>query len=387
MARAILEPHTKKVPKMKVDTFGVEMWMNEWETKCEFNLAETCVESLSIAELLQLTGKNETDLSMLLSLKMTYGEIRGSSRLRNAIAALYNKQSDNNILVTHGTIGANMLVHKTLVEPADHVISIVPTYQQHYSIPKSIGADISFLHLREEMEWLPDLDELDNLTTPGTRLIALTNPNNPTGALIPQEMLEEIATIARRVGAWVLCDEVYRGTDQHGQGITTSMADVYEKGISTAGMSKAYSLAGLRLGWVAAPAELVEDIMIHRDYDTISVGMIDDHFSTIALESYENLLKRAQFITRGNLTRLASWIEGEPKLSWIKPKSGTTALVKFDFDMGSQDFCIALLQQTGVMFTPGAALGMEGYVRIGYANNPQILKVGLELVSDFLLRN
>ena len=125
---------------MKIDTFGVEMWMNEWETKCAFNLAETCVESLTINELLEITGRNEADLSTLLPLKMTYGEIKGSDRLRNAIAALYCKQSDENILVTHGTIGANMLVHKTLVEPSDRVISIVPTYQQHYSIPLKVLA-------------------------------------------------------------------------------------------------------------------------------------------------------------------------------------------------------------------------------------------------------
>ena len=185
----------------------------------------------------------------------------------------------------------------------------------------------------------------------------------------------------------MLCDEVYRGTDQHGQGMTTSMADIYEKGISTAGMSKAYSLAGLRLGWIAAPLNLIEDVMVHRDYDTISVGLLDDHFATIALESYQNLLKRAHDITRGNLSRLTSWIEGEPRLSWVKPRSGTTALVKFDLELGSYDFCVELLQQTGVMFTPGAALQMEGYVRIGYANNPEILKVGLERVSDFLLRH
>jgi len=372
---------------MKIDTFGVETWMNEWETKCELNLAETCVESLSIEELLLLAGKNETDLSALLPLKMTYGEIKGSVRLRNAIAALYNKQSALNVVVTHGTIGANMLVHKTLVEQGDHVISIVPTYQQHYSIPKSIGANIEFLRLHEEAGWLPDLDELQKLTVQGTKLIALTNPNNPTGALIPRKMLDEIAVIARSVGAWLLCDEVYRGTDQQGAGMTASIADVYEKGISTAGMSKAYSLAGLRLGWIAAPIDLIEKVMVQRDYDTISVGMLDDHFATIGLESHQKLLKRAHDITRGNLSYLASWIEGEPKLSWVQPTSGTTALVKFDLEMGSYDFCVELLRNTGVMFTPGAALQMEGYVRIGYANNPEILKAGLARVSDFLLRN
>ena len=130
---------------------------------------------------------------------------------------------------------------------------------------------------------MPDLEKLKKLAGSGVKLIALTNPNNPTGALIPREMLEEIAAIARSVGAWILCDEVYRGTDQKGQGMTASMADIYEKGISTAGMSKAYSLAGLRLGWITAPDNFIEDVMIHRDYDTISVGMIDDHFATLSL--------------------------------------------------------------------------------------------------------
>ncbi|MFL2785645.1 MAG: aminotransferase [Paracoccaceae bacterium] len=371
---------------MKIDTFGVEMWMNEWETKCTFNLAETCVESLTINELLEISGRNETDLSTLLPLKMAYGEIKGSDRLRNAISALYYKQGDENILVTHGTIGANMLVHKALVERGDRVISIVPTYQQHYSIPKSIGAEIDLLHLREDMGWLPDLGTLKKMVASGAKLIALTNPNNPTGALIPREMLEEIADIARDAGAWVLCDEVYRGTDQRGQGMTASMADIYEKGISTAGMSKAYSLAGLRLGWIAAPAELIEEVMIHRDYDTISVGLIDDYFAALALENYERLLQRSHRITRGNLAHLATWIAKEPKLSWVKPESGTTALVKLGLEMKSYDFCIALLQEKGVMFTPGSALGMEGYVRIGYANNPDILTAGLEHVSDFLSR-
>jgi aspartate/methionine/tyrosine aminotransferase len=169
--------------------------------------------------------------------------------------------------------------------------------------------------------------------------------------------------------------------------MTASMADIYEKGISTAGMSKAYSLAGLRLGWITAPDNFIEDVMIHRDYDTISVGMIDDHFATLALENSERLLERSRLITRGNLKTLSDWMATQPKLSWVEPRSGTTALVKFDLDMSSYEFCISLLKQTGVMFTPGSSFDMEGYVRIGYANNPKILQTGLERVSDFLLRH
>lgn len=371
---------------MYIEPFGVEIWMNEWETKCEWNLAETCVESLTIAELLALAGKNDTDLSELLTMKMTYGEIEGSMRLRRAICALYDQQEPANVVVTHGTIGANMLVHKTLVSAGDRVVAVVPTYQQHYSIPASIGADVHQLKLCEENAFLPNLDELRSLVMPGTKLIAINNPNNPTGALMDKEMLEEIVDIAREVGAFVLCDEVYRGTDQTGLGTTVSIADIYEKGISTASMSKAYALAGLRLGWIAAPRAVIEAISIHRDYDTISVGMIDDHFATLALENRDKVLGRSKTITRGNLAVLAEWVQEQPLITWVKPMSGTTALLKYQLPMSSRDFCVDLLKETGVMFTPGSALNMEGYVRIGYANNPTILQEGLKRVGQYLLK-
>ena len=203
---------------MHIEPFGVEIWMNEWETRCDWNLAETCVESLTINDLLKLTGKTEESLTEILPLKMTYGDIEGSVRLRAAIAALYEKQKSENVIVTHGTIGANMLVHKTLVAAGDRVVTVVPTYQQHYSIPASIGADVHTLQLREQNNFLPDLDELRQLVVGGTGLIAMTNPNNPTGSLMDRAMLEEIVTIAREADAWILCDEVYRGTDQHGDG-------------------------------------------------------------------------------------------------------------------------------------------------------------------------
>lgn len=371
---------------MRIEPFGVEIWMNDWETRCDWNLAETCVESLTIQQLLSLAGKNAADLSALLPMPMTYGEIAGSARLRKAIAALYERQSEDSVIVTHGTIGANMLVHKALVEAGDRVIAVVPTYQQHYSIPESLGADVQPLALQERDGWLPDLDRLRDLAVPGTKLIALTNPNNPTGALIPRPMLEEIADIARGVGAWVLCDEVYRGTDQQGEGRTASMADLYEKGISTAGMSKAFSLAGLRLGWVAGPRELLEQVSIHRDYDTISVGRIDDHFAALALENADRVLGRAQRITRENLQILSDWIDSQPLLSWVPPRSGTTAFVRIDAPVTSREFCIDLLQATGVMFTPGSALGVEGYVRIGFAGNTEVLREGLRRTGAFLAR-
>jgi len=369
---------------MKIQPFGVELWMNEFETKCDYNLAETCVESITVAQLLEISGQSENSIKELLSLKLTYGAIEGSDRLRQAIASLYSKQSIKNTLVTHGTIGANSLVHQTLVSRGDHVVAVVPTYQQHYSIPDSIGADVRQLKLTAENSFIPDLSELKALVTSDTTLIAITNPNNPTGSLMNSEVLEEIASIARAADAWVLCDEVYRGTDQTGSGTTASIADIYEKGISTASMSKVYSLAGLRLGWLVAPQEVIEAVMIHRDYNTISVGMINDHLASLALENRQKILERSQTITRTNLKILSDWVEGESMISWVKPESGTTALLKYDLDMPSREFCVALLEQTGVMLTPGSAMDTEGYLRIGFANSTEVLKTGLTLISGFL---
>ena len=342
---------------MKIREFGVEVWMNAYENDAKFNLAETCVDSITIAELLVLAGKNDTALSDLLPMRMSYGAIEGSDKLKSAICGQYDRQAAANVIVTHGTIGANHLVHTTLVDPGDVVVAVVPTYQQHYSIPESCGADMRLVWLKPENGFLPDLEELAQAAK-GAKLIALTNPNNPTGALIGRAGLLAIADIARAEGAWVLCDEVYRGTDQHGGGFTPAICDLYERGISTCGMSKAFSLAGLRLGWIAAPQDVIHAVSIHRDYSTISVGRLDDHFAALALEHADRVLDRSRRITRRNLQILDDWIANQPRITYIKPKSGTTALLRYDMPISSADLCRKLQAETGVMLLPGSAVAV-----------------------------
>ncbi|MGW5643587.1 aminotransferase [Saccharopolyspora sp. NPDC003752] len=369
---------------MKIREFAVEQWMNEYEETCRYNLAETCVRSLTTGELLDLSGRREEVLAELDATPLTYGPIPGSPRLRRLVAGLYAAQSPENVLITHGAIGANALAHATLVDPGDHVVAVVPTYQQHYSIPGSYGARVDHLPLREENGWLPDLDELDSLVTSGTKLIAVNNPNNPTGALIDETGLDRIAKIAERAGAWVLCDEVYRGVDQDGNGFTTSIADLYERGISTGSMSKTFSLAGLRLGWIVGPTGLLRAVATHRDYTTISVGRLDDLLACVALENKEAILARSRHITRTNLAILDEWVSGRDDVSYVKPASGTTALLRYHAPIGSYEFCTRLLAHAGVMFTPGAAFDIEHTARIGFADDTQTLRSGLHLVGQYL---
>lgn len=370
---------------MKIKDFGVEIWMNLYENNCEYNLAETCVESLSVDEILTLSGEKESFYDKLLNMKLTYGAIEGSIPLREAITTLYRKVKVENLTITHGAIGANALSIMTLVDRGDRVISVLPTYQQHYSIPESIGADIQILRLKEENNFLPDLDELKELAIPGTKLICINNPNNPTGAVMDEEYLLKIVDIARGCGAYLLCDEAYRGlTHDSENSFTASVADLYEKGISTASMSKTFSAAGLRLGWVAGPEDFIEKINRQRDYHVISVGMIDDALATIILKNKDKIVKRNIEIVLNNAKLLDEWAAKEPLISYVKPKGGTTAFLKYDIDMPSVDFCVKLLEQTGVMLLPGSALDMEGYLRIGYCNNPEIIRKGLEKISEFL---
>jgi aspartate/methionine/tyrosine aminotransferase len=369
---------------MDIPVFGVEQWMDRYEDHCEFNLAETCVESLHMHELLAMAGRDATILDELRGMKLTYGAIEGSLRLRGLVASLYANQAAANVTVTHGAAGANALVYETLVKAGDHVVSLVPNYQQHYSIPESYGARVERLSLREADGYLPDLDRLRAMVTADTRMIVFSNPNNPTGSLMDRAMLEEIAAIARAAGSWVLSDEVYRGIDLEGTGFTASIVDLYERGISTGSMSKAYSLAGLRLGWITGPEAFLKSVTIHRHYNTISVGMLDDLFASMALEHRDALLARNREILRTNLAILDAWVTAEPGLSYVKPRSGTTALVKYDHAIPSRELCTRLLEETGVMFVPGSVMEMEGHLRIGYANARRSLELGLPKVSAFL---
>ncbi len=370
---------------MKIKDFGVEIWMNLYENNCEYNLAETCVESLTVEQILDLAGVKDTFYNDLLSKKLTYGDIEGSDALRDAISTLYKTVKRENVSITHGAIGANALSIITLVNSGDRVVSVLPTYQQHYSIPESIGADIQILRLREENNWLPDLDELKELAIPGTKLICINNPNNPTGAVMDEEYLKKIVEIAKDCGAYLLCDEAYRGlTHDKDKSFTTSVVDLYGKGISTGSTSKTFSAAGLRIGWIAGPVDFIDMINRQRDYHIISVGMIDDMIATILIQNKDKVVDRNLKIANGNLKMLREWIEKEPLISFIEPKGGTTAFLKYDIDISSEELCKDLLKETGVMLLPGSALDVEGYLRMGYCNNPEITRKGLEEFSKYL---
>lgn len=370
---------------MKIKPFAVEEWMNAWEVGAKYNIAETCVDSISMNDLFELTGEDKTEfLNRLCARRLSYGDIEGLPEFRKGVCGLYKTLNIENIVPTHGASGANHHVFYSLISPGDRVVSIMPTYQQLYSIPESYGADVQILHLSKENNYLPDLEKLRRLVTPKTKMICINNPNNPTGALMSEQLLREIVEIARSADAWILCDEVYRHLSQE-DGWCPSIVDLYEKGISVSSMSKAFSLAGLRLGWIAThDMSVVKSCLSHRDYNLVSCGVFDEMLAAVALKHRDKLLERSRKIVRENLQILDDWVGSEPHVSYVKPKAGTTALVYYDLDIPSYEFCEEMYKKTGAFVTPGDCFEVPHSMRIGYAYGKQDLIDGLKAISEYI---
>ncbi|HFR3521819.1 TPA: aminotransferase [Streptococcus suis] len=369
---------------MKLPRFGVEEWLNVHENSAIYDIAGVSISSLTLEELFALSGTNPEDFyKKLQSTKLNYGWIEGSPAFKKAVSQLYEHVAPEQILQTNGATGANLLVLYGLIEPGDHVISLYPTYQQLYDIPKSLGAEVDLWQIEEEHGWLPDLEKLRQLIRPNTKMICINNANNPTGAVMDRAYLEELAEIASEVGAYILSDEVYRsfsGLD------VPSIIEVYDKGIAVNSLSKTYSLPGIRVGWVAANHQVTDILRDYRDYTMICAGVFDDLVAQLALTHYQEILERNRRILEENLAILDQWIENEPLVSYIRPAVVSTSFVKIAVDMPMEDFCLQLLQEHGVLLVPGNRFDREGYVRLGFACEQETLIKGLEKLSQFLRR-
>lgn len=371
---------------MKVDKFLVERFIGAYEHEVKLNLAETCVNPFTLGEFLTLMGK-ENFFEELKETQLTYGFVDGSPELRKGIAKLYKNMKPENILVSGGAIGANFLVFYTLVEPGDTVISIFPAYQQLYSVAKSFGANVKLLKLREENRWLPDINELSELVDKKTKLIVLINPHNPTGSLIDDNFLKEICAVAEDAGAYLLCDEAYRGLYIDPDDYVSSVVDLSDNAITTGSFSKVFSLTGLRLGWIAANEKIIEECKLHRDYTTISNGLIDDALATIAVKNVDKIFERNLKIIRTNYQILSKWIENEPLIDWVPPRAGSIAFLRYKLKIPSETLCLRLIKEKETLLVPGSCFGMEGYLRIGYGCKTETLKEGLLRFKDFLNSN
>ncbi|KON30680.1 aminotransferase [miscellaneous Crenarchaeota group-15 archaeon DG-45] len=368
---------------MKVDPFLVERFLNAYELGAEVNIAETDIDPFTVGGFLDFVER-EDFFEELKERRLTYGFIEGSPDLRRGLAGLYGNMRPENILVAGGAIGANFLVLYSLVEPGDTVVSILPAYQQLYSVARSFGARVKLLRLRPERRWLPDAEELAGLVDEETKLVVMNNPHNPTGSLIDAGLLKEICAIADEAGAYLLCDESYRGLYVNPGDAVPSAVELSERAVATGSFSKPFSLSGLRLGWIAAGEEIIEECFAHRDYTTISNGVIDDALAALAVQNRGRIMERNLGVLRRNHRLLSAWVEGEPLIDWVPPRAGSIAFLRQRLGMTSEELCLRLLEERGTLLVPGSCFEMEGYLRIGYGCRTEVLREGLSRFKDFL---
>lgn len=371
---------------MKIEPFALERVQSIWENRVAWNVAESGVRPLRVSE---LAGTDELRAAVL-DQELGYPQTNGTAALRESIAAMYPGATAAHVQVTNGGSEANCVLLMRIVEPGDEIVFMTPNYLQIAGLARALGATVKPWRLRETgagdtARWTLDPAELDTLVTPRTRAIVLCNPNNPTGARIDAAVLDAACRAAERVGAWVIDDEIYRGAERVA-GDTPSVWGRDARAIVTSGLSKAYGLPGLRIGWIVGPPLLIEELWGVHDYTTIAPGAVNDRLARIALAPArrDTLIARTRMIVRANYPIVKRWIEQQDGLSHVPPESGAIVFVRHAHPFRSSDLARRLRDECGVLVAPGDYFDLDGYLRIGFGSDPAYLESALALVGGFL---
>jgi aspartate/methionine/tyrosine aminotransferase len=370
---------------MKLEPFALERHQSIWENRVAWNVSESGVQPLRVMELADTDALRDA----LLAQELGYPQTNGTIALRGAIAALYEGATLDHVQVTNGGSEANCIVLMHIVQPGDEIIVMTPIYMQAPGLVRALGATVRPWPLRivgdgKDARWRPDVEELRSLVTARTRALLICNPNNPTGARFDAPVLDEIARVADRAGAWIVSDEIYRGAERETDE-TPTMWGRAERVIVTSGLSKAYGLPGLRIGWVTGPPATIEALWGIHDYTTIAPGAINDRLAAAALapERRARLLARTRAIIRANYPIVRQWAERHG-LTHVPPEAGAIAWLRYHGGMNSTALVNELREAHGVLLVPGDHFDMDGYLRIGFGSDPAHLTNALNLAGQFL---
>lgn len=368
---------------MKIEPFEMERYQSLYEYVVDYDLAESGVHPLTVREVL---GGDDA-VRAFLDARLGYPQSEGTPALRSTIAALYRGAAPDNVLVTNGSSEAIFVSAWRLLERGDELVLMLPNYAQLWGLAKTWGVKVKPLWLREDRGWQFDPEELKALVTKKTKAIQVCDPNNPTGAIMRAAQRKALLDAAEDAGAWLLSDEVYQGAEREGPR-TESLWGGYEKTLVTNGLSKAYGLPGLRIGWALGPASLIEECMAYHDYLTLTPTMLSDRLAQVVLEARkrEEILARTRSILNANYPAVREWIEGHGSLfHHVPPAAGAICYIRYALAMNSTDLAHRLRKEKSVLLVPGDHFGMDGYVRIGIGPPTEYLLKGLDRV-DALLR-
>jgi aspartate/methionine/tyrosine aminotransferase len=369
---------------MRFEAFAMERLQSIWENQVAWNVSESGVEPLRVEEL----AITEVDRQALMSQPLAYTQTNGTIELRARIAALYPGATADHVQVTNGGSEANLVTLLHLLEPDDEVVVMTPNYMQAPGLITALQARVQPWPLRiraDGQRWELDLQRLEALLTSRTKVVFICNPNNPTGSRLTSEELDAIAAAAGRVGAWIVADEIYRGAELDADE-TPTMWGRSERVIVTSGLSKAYGLPGLRIGWAVGPPRTIEELWGIHDYTSIAPGALNDRLARIALSSSgrERLLARTRGIVRANYPLLRSWLDKRDRFTHAAPEAGAIAFVKYAHQINSTVLVERLRKEKSVLVVPGDHFGMDGYLRVGFGSHPDLLIGALDRIAELM---
>ena len=365
--------------------FMLERDMSVWENKVKYNLSESGVHPMTITDLAE--GDNEF-VERILTSELNYAQANGVPELRDNIAALYPGASRDNVIVTTGAAQANFTSILTALDPGDEIVVMLPNYMQIYGIGINYGLHVKTFSLKEELGWSVDIDEVGDVVSEKTKLIAVCNPNNPTGHIMTEDEMNAVVAAAERTGAWLLSDEVYAGAEHHQEEVTPSFWGRYDRVLAVGSMSKAYGLPGLRIGWVVAPADMVDEIWARQDYITISASMLGNKLAAYALspEVLPRIIARTRRYVRSGYKNLDNWVQEHSNLfSVIPPQAAAIAFVRYHKEVNSTELVQRLIKEHDTYIVPGDLFGLDHHLRISYGMSADYVNEGLGRIYQTLM--
>jgi aspartate/methionine/tyrosine aminotransferase len=364
---------------MPIELFEMERMQSTWENLVDYDMSESGVRPLTLRELVDMGF----DLEAFLDQPLGYSQSNGTIELRERIAALYPGADVDRVEVTNGTSEANYLVALSQLRPGDAFAMEAPNYMQMPGVARSLGANVRTFRLRQDTGWEPDWDEFESAVASGPRLLYLSNPNNPTGAVLSDSAMRHIVRRIESAGTWLLSDEVYLGAEID-RPRTKSFWGMSERVIVTSGLSKAYGIPGVRIGWIVAPAVLTAECWTQHDYLTIGPNKMSDRIARTVVEpvNRERCYARTREILARNLPMVGEWIaQFEGRLTWREPQAGAIALVKYDATMPSIEIADRIRTRQSTLVVPGSHVGLEGYLRIWLGGREEFLREGLRRIG------
>ena len=365
--------------------FSMERMMSLFEQTVEYNLSESGVKPVPLGELIQ---HRPEIIDELLDTELNYPYANGNPELRENIAALYDGATAENVLVTIGAAEANYIVTNTLLAPGDEIAVMLPNYMQIWGVAKNLGAVVREFHLKEESGWALDVEELKEAVTPKTKLIAVCNPDNPTGHILTESEMNAVVEAADRVGAWILADEVYAGAERTREDQTPSFYGRYERVVAVGSLSKAYGLPGLRTGWLVAPPDTVQEAWKRHEYIAISATMLSNKLAAIALskEVRPRLIDRTRKFVREGYAILEEWLKSHgDTFKVVPPEASAICFVRYNLDVNSTEFVERLRKEKSVFIVPGDHFGMDSFFRISFGQPEDYLVPALNRIHEFIL--